>query len=227
MPPKPSQKLPIVERMWHPWHTWECFKSGFYATAPTEFDGVVGYTEFLGNIPRFQRGLRRVVREWPYTCEHHLTNNTLNRIAWLGQAAACIEEGLPSCCRRGFSLLPKAAQIQANYVARQSLKQWLQDRPKNEDPNIQKLGSATQVNKIERYINVWESRGYQEGIPDIVPNVLLRLRKAPSYKAICLAILTNDVQFHSLGFSPNVSSYYSALKKVEIEERVLNEKGLP
>lgn len=43
------------------------------------------------------------------------------------------------------------------------------------------------------------------------------LRKAPSYKAIALAILKNDMT--DLGFTPPVSAWYSELKRIEIEAR--------
>lgn len=71
--------------------------------------------------------------------------------------------------------------------------------------------------KVEQYIKAWEARGYSEGIPDEVPTRLMWLRKAPSYKAIALALLKNDIT--DLGFTPPVSAWYSELKRIEIEGR--------
>lgn len=62
-------------------------------------------------------------------------------------------------------------------------------------------------------------RGYSDGIPDEVPLRLMQLRKAPSYKAICIAILKNDTSMASLGFTPTSSKWYSELKRIEIEQR--------
>jgi predicted phosphoadenosine phosphosulfate sulfurtransferase len=45
----------------------------------------------------------------------------------------------------------------------------------------------------------------------------MALRKAPSYKAIALAILKNDIT--DLGFTPPASAWYSELKRIEIEAR--------
>jgi len=42
---------------------------------------------------------------------------------------------------------------------------------------------------------------------------------APSYKAIAIAILKNDLQFTSLGFQPKVSRWYGEFKRIEIEAR--------
>ena len=44
--------------------------------------------------------------------------------------------------------------------------------------------------------------------------------KVPSYKAIAVAILSNDVTLKSLGFSGEKSDWYSVYKKIEIEERM-------
>jgi predicted phosphoadenosine phosphosulfate sulfurtransferase len=67
--------------------------------------------------------------------------------------------------------------------------------------------------------------GYAEDIPDEVPNELMRLGLAPSYRAIALAILQNDLRFYSLGFSPTASPWYSALKRIEIAARPTVERA--
>ena len=70
---------------------------------------------------------------------------------------------------------------------------------------------------MEEYLKTWQRRGYSDGIPDEVPARLMSLRKAPSYKAIALAILKNDIT--DLGFTPPASAWYSELKRIEIEAR--------
>lgn len=75
------------------------------------------------------------------------------------------------------------------------------------------------IEKIEEYKRSWETRGYRNGIPEEVPSRLNQLNKAPSYKAICLAILNNDHCLKSLGFTPTKSKYYHCLKKIEIDAR--------
>jgi predicted phosphoadenosine phosphosulfate sulfurtransferase len=41
----------------------------------------------------------------------------------------------------------------------------------------------------------------------------------PSYKKIAVAILKNDIALKSLGYTPVVSEYYNALKRIELKER--------
>jgi hypothetical protein len=73
--------------------------------------------------------------------------------------------------------------------------------------------------KIAEYVRTWESRGYPDGIPDEVPAVLMRENLAPSYKAICLAIMRNDSPLTTLGFTRPESEWYGILKKAEIAKR--------
>lgn len=73
--------------------------------------------------------------------------------------------------------------------------------------------------KIRHYLRIWEARDYFDGIPDEVPNELMVLGLAPSYKSIAFAILQNDHAGKSLGFYPQQSKWYSALKSIEIKTR--------
>ena len=68
--------------------------------------------------------------------------------------------------------------------------------------------------KITGYIKTWEDRCYSNGLPDEVPRRLMELKKAPSYKQICLCILRNDLK--PLGIIPKVSQHYHTLKKIEL-----------
>lgn len=68
---------------------------------------------------------------------------------------------------------------------------------------------------IRDYINKWEKRCYHEGIPDDVPKEIFD--KAPSYKAIAIAILKNDLSV--IGVDRGISEIYIELKRIEISKR--------
>ena len=123
-----------VRRIFHHWKTWECHKAGFYKTSADYNieESKALYAEFLGNIPRFECALERVLEEWPNSCEQFLSNDNINRVAWLGQASMCIETGTPSCFRGGFFLLSLAAQDRANKTAERYLTKWLIDHEEND-----------------------------------------------------------------------------------------------
>jgi len=115
-------------RVYHHWEKWECVKAGFYETeAPpnvTPDDAREAYRAFLADIPRFVSAMQRVLTEWPHSCEQFLTNTSINRIAWMGQAAMCIETGVPSCFRGGFKLLTPHQQKAANAAGAQMILAW-------------------------------------------------------------------------------------------------------
>ena len=72
------------------------------------------YAEFLSDGTKFHSAMQRVLNEWPIACEQFLSNESINRIAWLGQAAMCIETGIPCKFRYGFALLTDGQQQIAN-----------------------------------------------------------------------------------------------------------------
>jgi predicted phosphoadenosine phosphosulfate sulfurtransferase len=65
---------------------------------------------------------------------------------------------------------------------------------------------------------VWEGRCYKDGIPDEVSKRLSDSMRVPSYKAIAMAILQNDLALYTLGFQPVVSHWYRAVKQFNDEE---------
>tara|TARA_R110000868_G_scaffold411042_2_gene701508 strand:- start:1404 stop:2591 length:1188 start_codon:yes stop_codon:yes gene_type:complete len=115
-------------RVFHTYEKWECYKAGFYESSKsgmTKDECQESYREFLSNSERFSAGLIGVTTEWKHSCEHYLTNTAMNRIAWLGQAAACYSIGIPSEFRGGFNLLTKLEQNVANQLALVYLNKWL------------------------------------------------------------------------------------------------------
>ena len=61
-------------------------------------------------------------------------------------------------------------------------------------------------------MDCWQDRCYREGIPDEVPNKLLFSGRVPSWKAIAICLLNNDMQLEKLGFSRTKSQ-----KAIELE----------
>lgn len=115
-------------RVFHTYDKWECYAAGFYNTTVdgmTKEQCQVAYREFLTNLPEFEKALKHVITHWKNSCEHYLTNNALNRIAWLGQASACHAIKIPSTFRSGFSLLTEDEQADANRMALKYLNKWL------------------------------------------------------------------------------------------------------
>lgn len=139
----------MMERIFHRWEEWECYPAGFYeTTAPNGLqsaEAIEAYAEFLRDSSRFERALERVITEWTNSCEHYLTNVNMNRIAWLGQAAMCIETRVPSCFRGGFNRLSEDEKFRANALALKWLNVWLTQRGEDPLPDLQAAASKTEM----------------------------------------------------------------------------------
>jgi len=115
-------------RKFHTFENWECHKAGFYNSKK---DGMTSeqcqqaYADLFRDANRFKTALERVITNWQNSCEHYLTNKAMNRIAWLGQAAVCIDSGVPSVFCSGWSLLSAEEQMTANQIALEYLNKWL------------------------------------------------------------------------------------------------------
>jgi hypothetical protein len=115
-------------RIFHTWEKWECYRAGFYAERikdMTQDEGEEKYREFLADPARFEAALIGVTSEWKHSCEHYLTNDRMNRIAWLGQASVAYALGIPSLCRGGYHRLTDEQKAAADALALQYLNKWL------------------------------------------------------------------------------------------------------
>ena len=77
----------------------------------------------------------------------------------------------------------------------------------------------TLTQKVKEYTETWEKRCYFDGIPDEVPKKLHDAGKAPSWKAIAIAILKNDLNLYSLGFGKRKSAVLSQIIQDAKSER--------
>lgn len=117
-----------IKQIYHPYWNWECFHAGMYATK-SDIDMDTGremYRQFLSNLDRFIASMYWVILSWPVSCEQFLTNPSINRIAWLGQASMCIDNGLPRKYKSGFMLLTYEQQNAANNAAEKVLIEWIE-----------------------------------------------------------------------------------------------------
>ncbi len=120
----------MVDRVYHTWDEWECYPAGMYETRPPH-EGMTAeecrdaYAEFLRDLDRFRAGLEGVLAKWPNSTDHYLTNERMNRIAWLGQAAMCYETRVPRAFRSGFMQLALNEQEAANALALEYLNRFL------------------------------------------------------------------------------------------------------
>jgi ParB-like chromosome segregation protein Spo0J len=135
-------------RIFHTWDKWECYKAGFYDERPkngiTIEEGEEAYRSFLADLFAFESSLLIVTTQWAHSCEHYLTNERMNRIAWLGQAAVAHDLGLPSACRGGYHKLSQDQKAAADALALKYLNKWLVANGRAE-VDYEKAGGKTEA----------------------------------------------------------------------------------
>jgi predicted phosphoadenosine phosphosulfate sulfurtransferase len=79
---------------------------------------------------------------------------------------------------------------------------------------MQLRSGNTVTEKVNKYLQTWESRCYSDGIPDEVPALLAKTLRVPSYKAIAMALLRNNINEIGLDVKSDLADQlYRAGKK--------------
>jgi ParB-like chromosome segregation protein Spo0J len=136
------------DRIFHTFDKWECNKAGFYASQVEGKNSTQceeEFAKFFRTNGLFEKTVKKVLKEWKYSCEHYLTNTAMNRIAWLGQASVCYVTGIPSKFSAGWFLLTNEQQEHANEVALKALNKWLKENGRKEIEMNEALSVGRQV----------------------------------------------------------------------------------
>lgn len=123
-------------RIFHTYDKWECHKSGFYKSTKDGWSHEECEAEFkriLSDQVLFSEILNKLIYEWKYSCEHYLTNKSMNRIAWLGQAAVCFHSGVPSRYSSAWFDIDEETRNAANETALKYLNKWMLINGYNEE----------------------------------------------------------------------------------------------
>lgn len=117
-----------MTQVFHHYEKWECVSAGMYESTYNKLhpdDAIIEYAIFLCDLPLFDVSITKVFSEWPISCEQFLTNRSLNRVAWLGQASMCIHSGIPRKFRSGYMLLNNIEKADADTLAFERILEWL------------------------------------------------------------------------------------------------------
>lgn len=113
-----------MERIYHRYELWEDFKAGFYNNIAGKNKKLLinKVVELFSDQELTRKFMQKVIDEWHYSCEHNLSNQSLNRIAYLGQAACCLFAGVPSSITmEAWHFVSKENRDKADYIASEIL----------------------------------------------------------------------------------------------------------
>jgi len=117
----------ITVRVYHHYKKWEDHKNGFYnnCVSSKKKEMLKKVLEMFNSEELTKKYMIKVVNEWKNSCEHNFTNPSLNRIAYLGQAACCLFCGIPSTVTmEAWSLLDKKIQQRSDKIALEIIDIW-------------------------------------------------------------------------------------------------------
>lgn len=116
-----------IERIYHSWEKWEDYKAGFYDNlSGKEKQSMIDKAVEMFSSPELtEKYMNEVITKWYYSCEQNLTNNGMNKIAYIGQAACCLFFGIPATITmEAWSSVPEEHQVVANRIAEEKLNEW-------------------------------------------------------------------------------------------------------
>lgn len=113
-----------MKQIYHQYTNWECFKNGMWLKleAEQEREFLQIAIDFTSNHIKYGIAMLRVIKEWPISCENHLTDISINRKAYIGHCAVCLELGIPEyITRKAWSFLTQEQQDLANKEAEKAI----------------------------------------------------------------------------------------------------------
>lgn len=114
-----------LKRVYHPYWNWEEINFNMWGTVSNRKAFLEKAERFTGDHKKYGRFMMRVIREWPVSCENALTDNSINKKAWVGHAACALALGCPEdITREAWGRLTSEQQLLANKEADRAIKTW-------------------------------------------------------------------------------------------------------
>jgi hypothetical protein len=123
-----------MDRIYHRYEYWECFKNGFFKNISGEEKKRLAKKaiELFNDPKKTELFMLKVISDWVYSCEHNLTNLGLNRVAWLGQSACCVYAKIPySITMENWRFVDDDKKIIACEIAERIIKEYEINLTKN------------------------------------------------------------------------------------------------
>lgn len=142
-----------IKQEYTPYWSWECYKNQMYNKEFLETDKQE-CIDFMNDTEKFGLAMIEVCEKWKNTMINHLTNNSINRVAFLGQCAVCYRLGysdkLTKMCWKELS---ENKKYLANIKAANVIKKWILNRKlkttsMNGKKNVMKVESQMKLNFI-------------------------------------------------------------------------------
>ena len=119
-----------MKRIFHPYTIMEDYLNGMYEE---EKDGrserIKKACGILGNKKTCREAMEMAVKQWKYATEYNLSNDKINKRAWLGQACCSIYANVHEDeTRESWGMLIDIQREEANRIADEIISKWILER---------------------------------------------------------------------------------------------------
>lgn len=115
-----------IKQKFHHYTKWEDFKNGLFNTSCDFYDEKLNFSiELLSDQEAFYEAGIKMCSEWEYSSEQNLTDSSMNRRAWIGQATCCYNHGAPDYVTKdAWWKLSEDVRTLANETADKIIANW-------------------------------------------------------------------------------------------------------
>lgn len=114
-----------IKRVYHDCRLWEEVAANMWGEATDRKQALEQAIAFTADHELYGRYMTRVVNEWPISCENALTDESLNKKAWVGHAAVALALNIPEdITRQAWGFLTDEQRLLANREAARALREW-------------------------------------------------------------------------------------------------------
>lgn len=116
-----------MEQVFIKYTDWEDFRAGMWNNPkPKDRPDMLKIAiYFTGDHIKYGEAMMKVVFKWPNTMIHNLTDKSINRRAFIGHCAVCMEFGIPEqITREAWGYLTKDQRILADAEAEKAYLAW-------------------------------------------------------------------------------------------------------
>ena len=121
-------------RVYKPYYVWEDWINGMWRKVDKKEESkyLDWAIKFTGNHVEYGNAMELVIKEWKNTMLHNLTNQSINKRAFLGHCACCYNSKCPEyIVRMAWKLLTETQRIEADSIAQKHIDNWINEYKTN------------------------------------------------------------------------------------------------
>lgn len=115
-----------MKRIFHPYDKWEDYINGMYSKHHEDADILIDLSKnMLSDQTKFYKYGKKMISEWVFSSDQNLSNKSINRMAWVGQATCCFAHEAPDfVTKKAWDSMEQKDRDAANKTAIKLINEW-------------------------------------------------------------------------------------------------------